>query len=437
MTRLTRLTVTVMVSLLGAAAALGQEDVERFTLDNGLRVTLWPVQSAKTVAVLTLFDIGERHDPVGASGMAHILEHLLCTAATAESEPTTYEALAARYQGQFNAQTGENYTLLALVAPKDELDRELRAAASRLRDLRITQSDLDRELPRVAVELRNMHADIPVLGLMNGAKQAALPMQADARKGGVIEQVNQFTVQDLRARLSKHYGAGSTRLVLVGGFDLEATRARIHELFDDLPTGAPIPAPAQRVPRDPEPVLVEPARHNGARLVCLAFPMPTPADAGYPAAVLIASRLSERWPPSMNPGHKPSVQWTPLDQPEVLFVLAPVEEGETPAQAIARLDDRVRDSALKAADPADAFLAVQRYGMMLGATPLPPFVAAQNPYFAAVVLGRGEQLATQGPELAVRLRKVDDDTLRAAYAAHFSPQTRGAAGVRPAGVPAR
>jgi hypothetical protein len=163
-------------------------------------------------------------------------------------------------------------------------------------------------------------------------------------------------------------------------------------------------------------------------MICLAFPMPAPTDARYPAAVLIASRLSERWPPAMNPGAKPAVQWTPLDQPEVLFVVAQAEPEESPEEAIARLDGAVRDAALAPANPTDAFNAVQRYGMMLGATPLPPFIAAQNPYFAAIVLGRGEQLATPGPELAVRIRQVDDDALRAAYAAHFAPTVRGAAG---------
>ncbi len=433
MTRLTHLILSIIALAIGAAAAHGQAGVERFTLDNGLRVTLWPVPSAKTVAILTLFDIGERHDPAGRSGTAHFLEHLLCTAATAESEATTYEELATRYQGQFNAQTGEDYTLLALVTPKDQLDHELRVAASRLRDLRIAQTDLARELPRVQLELRNMFGGIPMLGLLNGAKQAALPMQADARKGGVIEQVAANSIDDLKARLARHYGGANTRLILVGGFEIEPVRAQIKDLFGDLPRGEPSPAPAPRPDGPLEPVLVEQDRNGETGRLCFAFPMPAPDDPRYPAAVLIASRLSELWPPTMSPGAKPFVQWTPLDQPDALFVVAPIEDGEAFDQAIARLDASVRKAALKPANPTDAFNAVQRYGMMLGATPLPPFVAAQNPYFAALVLGRGAQLNTPGPELAIRIRQVDSDQLRAAYAAHFSPKVRGASGIVPPG----
>lgn len=429
MTRLASLALMMLVGLLVAPPALAQEDIERFTLDSGLRVTLWSVPSAKAVAVVTLFDIGERHDPVGASGTAHFLEHLLCTAATAEREPTTSEELVARYQGQFNAQTGEDYTLLAFVTPRDDLVPELLATASRLRDLRLAQSDLDRELPRVEVELRNMHGDLPILGLMNGAKQRALPMQPEARKGGVIEQIAAQSIDDLKTRLATYYGAANTRLVLVGGFDLEPTRAKIRELFADLPRGEPPPTPWPRSPRMEAPLLVESEQHTGPGLVCLAFPTPAPSNDRYAAAVLIASRLADRWPPTMNPGMKPSVQWTPLDQPEAIFVIAPIEDNESPTQAISRLDTEVRKAAFEAPEPAGALRAVQRYGMMLGATPVSPFIAAQNPYFAAMILGRGDQLDTPGPELVGDFHRVDANALRAAYAAHFSPIVRGASGI--------
>lgn len=427
MARFALLFLASLLLALGGAPALAQEGVERFRLDNGLRVTLWPVPSAQSVAVLTLIDIGERHDPVGGSGTAHFLEHLLCTAATAESEATTYEEIAARYQGQFNAQTGEDYTLIAFVTPKDHLDDDLRVAAGRLRNLQLAQADLDRELPRVELELRNMHGAIPMLGLLNAAKRAALPMQREARKGGVIEQVVGQSIDDLSDRLARYYGGANTHLVLVGGFDLQEVRTQIQDLFAELPEGDPPPTPAPRPKGPHDPFLHERDQQDEPGKVCLAFPMPAPDDARYPAAVLIASRVSEIWPPAIIPGAKPFAQWTPLDQPEAMFVVAQVETDESTEQAIARLDKAVRDAALAPANPKDAFNAVQHYGMMLGATPLPPFIAAQNPYFAALVLGRGEQLATPGPALAVKIRQVDNDALRAAYAAHFAPTVRGVA----------
>jgi len=54
--------------------------VETYQLDNGLTVLLRPVPGAEQVAVVTLFDLGGEHDPGGKSGMAHLMEHLYCTA---------------------------------------------------------------------------------------------------------------------------------------------------------------------------------------------------------------------------------------------------------------------------------------------------------------------------------------------------------------------
>ena len=54
----------LLTTLLAASPALAADaQVERFQLDNGLTVILRPVAGANQVACLTLFDIGEQHDP--------------------------------------------------------------------------------------------------------------------------------------------------------------------------------------------------------------------------------------------------------------------------------------------------------------------------------------------------------------------------------------
>src|SRR3954447_21006068 len=44
--------------------------VERFTLDNGLRVVLAPDRSVPVVAVSVFFDVGMRNEPEGRTGFA-------------------------------------------------------------------------------------------------------------------------------------------------------------------------------------------------------------------------------------------------------------------------------------------------------------------------------------------------------------------------------
>lgn len=416
-----------------APAGPARHAVERFTLDNGLRVTLWPTPAPPAsdgpplACVALLFDIGERHDPPGRSGMAHLVEHLLVTAGTAEDAPTTVEELGARYNNQFNAQTGEDYTLVASVVRADRLDEELRLYAARIRSLRITPEDLARELPRLDAELRNMSGGIPFLGLLNRTKHSILPLQPGARKGGVIDQLRDIQPDEIRARLADVYAGANARLVVVGAFDAETIRAAVRQRFEPPGAGRRIGEPAQRDDASREVVRMRGDRDALAPSVCLAFPMPSPADPNYPAALVIAARLVERFPAEQRDGRwsPPPAQWAPLDQPEVMHLLLPIGTGEDTESAVARADSIVRAVALRPMAAADATRAKNTYGLALRMTAHPPALAARNPYFAAIALARSEQLGVPHAALPGALDRVDDDALRACYDAVFAPRARG------------
>jgi hypothetical protein len=54
---------------------------ERFVLENGLTVILRPIKGSGSTALVVLYAIGNDHDPIGKSGLAHLLEHVYVTAA--------------------------------------------------------------------------------------------------------------------------------------------------------------------------------------------------------------------------------------------------------------------------------------------------------------------------------------------------------------------
>src|SRR5919205_3009323 len=51
--------------------------VERFTLENGLRVVVSPDRSSPTVDVTIAYDVGMRSEPEGRTGFAHLFEHFM------------------------------------------------------------------------------------------------------------------------------------------------------------------------------------------------------------------------------------------------------------------------------------------------------------------------------------------------------------------------
>ena len=53
------------------------EGITEYMLDNGLKVLLFPDNSAQTITVNITYKVGSRHEGYGEKGMAHLLEHLV------------------------------------------------------------------------------------------------------------------------------------------------------------------------------------------------------------------------------------------------------------------------------------------------------------------------------------------------------------------------
>src|SRR3954454_7732336 len=53
------------------------EGITEYTMDNGLRVLLFPDNSKPTVTVNVTYLVGSRHEGYGETGMAHLLEHMM------------------------------------------------------------------------------------------------------------------------------------------------------------------------------------------------------------------------------------------------------------------------------------------------------------------------------------------------------------------------
>ncbi len=78
-----------------APSAPQERNVERFQLDNGLKVILRPIQFAQSTALVVVYGIGGDHDPADRSWQAHFVEHLYVTAAAGDTKARTAEEFAA------------------------------------------------------------------------------------------------------------------------------------------------------------------------------------------------------------------------------------------------------------------------------------------------------------------------------------------------------
>ena len=171
---------------------------EPYKLNNGLTVILRPVPTADKVALVVLFGLGGEHDPIGKSGMVHLLEHLYVTAAAGETPARNVRQFVERYPAGWNAQTGLDFTVIAGVVEPIQIIEELTDVAARMNDLRITEADLEREVPRVVEELESMYGGTPWLAGLNHTRTQLNPIPQGGQHGGAPTHLQTITLNELQ-----------------------------------------------------------------------------------------------------------------------------------------------------------------------------------------------------------------------------------------------
>lgn len=408
----------------GAPPKPAPAEAERFLLGNGLTVIVRPVAGAKEVALVVLYKIGGDHDPQGRSGMAHMVEHLLITAAAGRWQARTAEAFFERYRSGGNAQTGDRYTIVATVFPKAEFEDELREAAARMGELRLTDADLERERPRLLAEVANMFGRIPSLGVVNQARELVRPTPQGGRKGGLPEHLAAMTREEVQARYERYYKPSNAILVLAGTLDTAKTRASIEAAFAKLPPGTAIPPAskpgAPRFEGRPEQAIDAPEA-DAETEVCLAYQAPDPASDLYAPFLVLVNRL---WTGTSRLGASPgrtSVDFRLLDDPAILAVRTRRNRGETPRQTRERLERFVASAIEPKLGVLEGAFAQQAFGYFLGTARIPEPALATNLYGVAFSLARREQLGIDPERLAQALGALTDHDLRRAAKEVFAP----------------
>jgi zinc protease len=391
---------------------------------------------AKDVGLVVLYRVGGDHDPMGRSGLWHMVEHAYVTAAAGKEKARTAEAFFKRYPKGANAQTGNRYTVIATVFPKADLEKELGDAAARMGDLRITTDDLAREKPRIIDEVANMFGALPQLGAWNHARELVRPTPVGGRRGGVPEQVKALTLEEVLRHWKRYYKPRNAILVLAGAVDVKAARKQVTERFGKLPAGEKAPAPHE--PGKPRPgevreVSAASVQPKAKAHFAIAYAAPAPGSKDYaPFLVLVARLWTER---ALGGADGPQVYYLPLDGPAVIAVAAPLKAGETSKQAVARLEKMVAKATGPKRDKEDLgndlVMAHFRFATQLGTADLSARVFASNPYLAAFSVGRREQLGIDPTKLGKALDAVTGEDLRRVARAVFSPRRHAAAVVSP------
>ncbi|HEX8832427.1 MAG TPA: insulinase family protein, partial [Longimicrobium sp.] len=123
-----------------------QIPIERYELDNGLKVVLSEDHTTPVVALNIWYNVGSRNESPGRTGLAHLFEHMMFQGTLHVAE-TGHIAHVERAGGSLNASTWLDRTNYYDTVPSDRLELILWLESDRLGFFvpALTQEKLDNQ----------------------------------------------------------------------------------------------------------------------------------------------------------------------------------------------------------------------------------------------------------------------------------------------------
>ncbi len=161
----------LLIPGISLASTKGPE-VAEFMLDNGVQVIVIPDRRAPVVTHMVWYKVGSADDPIGKSGIAHLLEHLMFKG-TSNTPQGEFSAAVTSIGGQENAFTSIDYTAYFQKVSPEALPTMMKYEADRMRNLVLTD-DLIYPERDVVLEERSGRVDNSPGAILSEFTQSAL-----------------------------------------------------------------------------------------------------------------------------------------------------------------------------------------------------------------------------------------------------------------------
>lgn len=219
--------------------------VERFTLDNGLRVVLAPDRSAPVIGVAVVYDVGIRSEPEGRTGFAHLFEHLMFQG-SGNLEKLAHFRYVQGSGGTFNGSTHLDYTDYFETLPSNALERALFLEADRMRGPRLSEENLRNQVDVVKEEIRVNVLNRPYGGFpwlrLPPVMFDTFPNAHDGY--GSFVELESATVDDAQGFFTRFYAASNAVLAVAGDLDVAVATSLVERHFGDVPKRRPPKRPS-------------------------------------------------------------------------------------------------------------------------------------------------------------------------------------------------
>jgi zinc protease len=242
------LTLFLALAALQLHAATSTSSVAEHVLSNGLRIFVKPDRRAPVVVSMLWYRVGSVDEHSGRTGLAHVVEHMMFKG-TPKVPAGQYANLISQAGGRFNAFTSRDYTGYFQTLHKDQLALALRLEADRMSNLILDKAEFEREV-RVVMEERRWRYDDQPRSLTHESLMAVALFAHPYRNPiiGWMSDLENMTIEDVRAFYEQWYAPNNAVLVVVGDVDPQQVIALARKEFGAIERRA---VPQTRPQNDP------------------------------------------------------------------------------------------------------------------------------------------------------------------------------------------
>ena len=212
----------------GASHSAG---ISTFELANGLKVAVIPDHRAPVVTHMVWYKAGSAEDPVGKSGIAHFLEHLMFKG-TQNVPAGEFSAKIAEIGGQENAFTSVDYTAYFQKVSPAALKMVMGYEADRMENL-VLDDEVIRPERDVILEERRSSVDARPGAILSETLEATLYLHHPYGNPviGYEDEIRGLTGEDAIAFYNKHYTPNNAILVIAGDVEEQQVRELAEKTY--------------------------------------------------------------------------------------------------------------------------------------------------------------------------------------------------------------
>lgn len=268
------------------------EGITEYKMDNGLKVLLFPDNSAQTITVNITYLVGSRHEGYGEKGMAHLLEHMVFKGTPNHPDiPKELSTRGARPNGT-TWYDRTNY-FETFNATDDNLDWALDLEADRMVNSYIAEKDLESEFSVVRNEFESGENDPTGVLMEKVINSAYLWHNYGNSTIGNRSDIERVPIENLKAFYKKFYRPDNAILMVTGKFDEGKTLALIEKKFGVIakPTTPLRDSHTEEPPQDGEKTVTV-SRVGDLQLVSALYHTPAGSSPDYAAMSVIEDVLT-------------------------------------------------------------------------------------------------------------------------------------------------